>query len=91
VKDAIGREWQLSTIQFDFNLPERFDMTFIGEAVSRTDRSWFIALCGQPGTFLWRIDRTLCGRLPRLGFLPSRPLLIPLPTGIWDYAWKNCR
>ena len=31
VHDAIGREWQLSTIQFDFNQPERFDMTYIGE------------------------------------------------------------
>jgi threonyl-tRNA synthetase len=30
IKDALGREWQLSTIQFDFNLPERFDMTYIG-------------------------------------------------------------
>ena len=29
VKDAIGREWQCSTLQFDFNLPERFDMSFI--------------------------------------------------------------
>ncbi len=31
IKDAIGREWQMSTIQFDFNLPERFDMTYVGE------------------------------------------------------------
>jgi threonyl-tRNA synthetase len=31
VLDAIGREWQMSTIQFDFNLPERFDLTYIGE------------------------------------------------------------
>ena len=31
VRDALGREWQLSTIQFDFNLPERFDLTYIGE------------------------------------------------------------
>lgn len=30
VKDALGREWQMTTIQFDFNLPERFDMNFIG-------------------------------------------------------------
>jgi threonyl-tRNA synthetase len=29
IKDAIGREWQLSTVQFDFNEPERFDMTFV--------------------------------------------------------------
>lgn len=31
IKDALGREWQCTTIQFDFNLPERFDMTYIGE------------------------------------------------------------
>ena len=30
VKDAIGREWQMTTIQFDFNLPERFDLTYVG-------------------------------------------------------------
>lgn len=30
IKDAIGREWQLGTIQFDFNLPERFNLTYIG-------------------------------------------------------------
>ena len=29
IKDAIGREWQLSTVQFDFNLPERFKLTFV--------------------------------------------------------------
>jgi threonyl-tRNA synthetase len=31
IKDAIGREWQMSTIQFDFNLPDRFDLSYIGE------------------------------------------------------------
>ena len=31
IKDALSREWQCTTIQFDFNLPERFDMNFIGE------------------------------------------------------------
>jgi threonyl-tRNA synthetase len=31
IKDALGRAWQCTTIQFDFNLPERFDMTFIGK------------------------------------------------------------
>ena len=33
IKDAIGREWQLSTVQFDFNLPEIFKMTFSDELV----------------------------------------------------------
>ena len=31
INDALGREWQMTTIQFDFNLPERFDMVYIGE------------------------------------------------------------
>ena len=31
IKDALGREWQMSTIQFDFNLPERFGMSYIGK------------------------------------------------------------
>ncbi len=30
IKDALGRSWQCSTIQFDFNLPERFDLTYVG-------------------------------------------------------------
>ncbi len=30
IKDALGREWQMSTIQFDFNIPERFDLTYVG-------------------------------------------------------------
>ena len=31
IKDALGREWQLSTIQFDFNLPEKFDLSYVGD------------------------------------------------------------
>jgi threonyl-tRNA synthetase len=31
IKDCLGREWQCSTLQFDFNLPERFDMTFVNK------------------------------------------------------------
>jgi threonyl-tRNA synthetase len=31
VKDALGREWQLGTVQLDYNLPERFDLTYIGD------------------------------------------------------------
>ena len=31
VKDALGREWQLGTIQIDYNLPQRFDLTYVGE------------------------------------------------------------
>jgi threonyl-tRNA synthetase len=34
-EDAIGREWQCSTVQLDFNLPERFDMNYVAEAGDR--------------------------------------------------------
>jgi threonyl-tRNA synthetase (EC 6.1.1.3)/Ser-tRNA(Thr) hydrolase (EC 3.1.1.-) len=37
IKDAIGRFWQCSTIQFDFNLPERFDMEYVGPDTKDTD------------------------------------------------------
>ena len=39
--DAIGRTWQLSTIQFDFNLPERFDMTWM-RVIPVLDSTWSI-------------------------------------------------
>jgi threonyl-tRNA synthetase len=35
VRDAIGRHWQLSTIQYDFNLPERFDLEYVGDDGAR--------------------------------------------------------
>jgi threonyl-tRNA synthetase len=39
VRDAIGRKWQLSTIQYDFNLPERFDLTYVGRTTPASGRS----------------------------------------------------
>jgi threonyl-tRNA synthetase len=45
IKDAIGREWQMSTIQFDFNLPERFDLTYVGEDGRSTGPTWCTARC----------------------------------------------
>ena len=51
ISDAIGREWQLTTIQFDFNLPERFDISYIAED-------------GQP-TRPYMIHRALLGSLER--------------------------
>ena len=67
VKDAIGREWQLSTIQFDFNEPERFDLTYIGED-GQPHRPYHDPPRpdGQHGTVLWHPDRTLRWRIPGL-------------------------
>ena len=38
VRDCIGREWQLGTVQLDYNLPERFDLEYIGADNKRTGR-----------------------------------------------------
>lgn len=45
IKDCLGREWQCGTIQLDFQMPERFDLTYIGEDGENTDLLCFIELC----------------------------------------------
>ena len=69
IKDAIGREWQTTTIQFDFNLPERFDMTYIGED-GKKHRPYMVhrALLGSLERFfgIWSSimpERFRCGSL----------------------------
>lgn len=53
IKDVIGREWQCSTLQFDFNLPKRFDMTFMNEA-GKEEMPYFLhrALFGSMERFI---------------------------------------
>jgi len=43
--DAIGRPWQLTTVQFDFNLPARFELEFVGEDGARHQPLMVIARC----------------------------------------------
>ena len=65
VRDAIGREWQCSTVQFDFNLPERFQLRYIGEdGVEHQPYMVHRALFGSVGAVLWRPHRTLWRCLP---------------------------
>ena len=65
IKDALGREWQMTTIQFDFNEPERFDLTYVGRgrhaepAVHGAPRAARLA-----GALLRRAHRALRRRLP---------------------------
>lgn len=65
IKDAIGREWQTSTIQFDFNLPERFDMTYIGED-GRKHRPFMVhrALLGSIERFFGILTEHYAGAYP---------------------------
>ena len=68
IKRRLGRRWQCSTIQVDFNLPERFDLTYVGEDGSRDHRPVMMhrALLGLAGALLRHPDRALRRRLPAL-------------------------
>ncbi|HPL92687.1 MAG TPA: threonine--tRNA ligase [bacterium] len=65
LKDAIGRTWQCSTLQFDFNLPERFDLTFINDK-GETERPYMLhrALLGSFERFIGVMIENFAGALP---------------------------
>jgi threonyl-tRNA synthetase len=78
VQDAIGRPWQLSTVQFDFNLPERFDLTYIGED-GAPHRPYMIhrALLGSMERFFGVLLEHHSGALP-VWLAPVQAVLIPI-------------
>ncbi len=86
VKDAIGREWQLSTIQFDFNLPERFDLTYIGED-GHTHRPYMIhrALLGSLERFFGILIEHYAGAFP-VWLSPLQVMIIPIADRHIGYA-----
>lgn len=65
VKDAISREWQCSTLQFDFNLPERFDMSFINDK-GKKERPYMLhrALFGSFERFIGVLIEHYAGAFP---------------------------
>ncbi len=77
-RDAIGREWQMSTVQFDFNLPERFDMTYIG-ADGQEHRPYMVhrALLGSLERFFGILIEHYAGAFP-LWLAPVQAVLIPV-------------
>ena len=86
VKDAIGREWQLSTIQFDFNEPERFDLTYIGED-GQPHRPYMIhrALLGSLERFFGVLIEHYAGAFP-VWLSPVQAAMIPIADRHLDYA-----
>lgn len=88
VKDAIGREWQVSTIQFDFNLPERFDMTYVGED-GKPHRPYMVhrALLGSIERFFGILIEHYAGAFP-LWLAPEQARLLPLTENQLEYARK---
>jgi threonyl-tRNA synthetase len=88
IKDAIGREWQLSTIQFDFNLPERFDLVYIGED-GQPHRPYMVhrALLGSLERFFGVLIEHYAGAFP-VWLSPMQAALIPIADRHIDYARK---
>lgn len=78
VKDAIGRWWQCSTVQVDFNFPERFDMTY-RTADNAEERPWMLhrALFGSIERFLGILIEHTTGNLP-LWLAPVQAVVVPI-------------
>lgn len=88
IKDALDRAWQCTTIQFDFNLPERFDMTYIGEDNSE-HRPFMIhrALLGSLERFFGVLIEHYAGNFP-LWLAPVQVEVIPISENHFGYAKK---
>ena len=86
LKDAIGREWQCGTIQMDMNLPERFDISYIGEDGEK-HRPVMLhrALFGSIERFLGILLEDTAGRLP-LWLSPEQVKVLPIASDVNDYA-----
>jgi threonyl-tRNA synthetase len=91
VRDALGREWQLSTIQFDFTLPERFDLTYIGED-GQEHRPYMIhrALLGSMERFMGVLIEHYAGAFP-VWLAPVQVVLIPIADRHIPYAQEVAR
>ncbi|ADY14694.1 threonine--tRNA ligase [Sphaerochaeta globosa] len=86
IKDAIGREWQLSTVQFDFNEPERFDMTFVDkDGVEKRPYMIHRALLGSIERFFGVLIEHYAGAFPPW-LSPEQIKLIPVGENFFDYA-----
>lgn len=86
VKDGLGREWQLSTIQFDFILPDRFDLKFVGED-GQEHRPYMIhrALVGSMERFMGVLVEHYAGAFP-VWLAPVQAVIIPIADRHLAYA-----
>ncbi|MCQ2195216.1 MAG: threonine--tRNA ligase [Paludibacteraceae bacterium] len=88
VKDAIGRRWQLGTIQVDYNLPERFELEYVGED-NQKHRPVMIhrAPFGSMERFVAVLIEHTGGKFP-LWLTPEQVVVLPISEKYNDYAHK---
>jgi threonyl-tRNA synthetase len=86
VKDAIGREWQMSTIQFDFNLPERFELAYTG-GDGKEHRPYMVhrALLGSLERFFGVLVEHYAGAFP-LWLAPEQIRVLPINDKVMPAA-----
>jgi len=86
VEDAIGRTWQLTTVQFDFNLPERFQLEYIGED-NKPHRPVMIhrALFGSMERFFGVLIEHYAGAFP-MWLAPVQVAVLPITDRVNEYA-----
>ena len=86
VKDALGRSWQLGTIQVDYNLPERFQLEYIG-ADNAKHRPVMIhrAPFGSMERFIGVLTEHCAGKFP-LWLTPEQYVILPVSDKYLDYA-----
>ncbi|WP_278625680.1 threonine--tRNA ligase [Parabacteroides gordonii] len=91
VKDAIGRRWQLGTIQVDYNLPERFELEYTGED-NKKHRPVMIhrAPFGSMERFVAVLIEHTGGKFP-LWLTPDQVCIMPISEKFNDYAWDIAR
>ena len=86
VKDALGRPWQCTTVQFDFNLPERFDITYVGDD-NRPHRPFMVhrALLGSLERFFGVLIEHHAGAFP-MWLAPVQARVVPVADRFQSYA-----
>ncbi len=86
VRDAIGRKWQLGTIQVDYNLPKRFELTYIGEDNAKhTPVMIHRAPFGSMERFIAVLTEHCAGKFP-LWLAPVQVKILPISDKFMDYA-----
>ena len=89
--DAIGRPWQLSTVQFDFNLPQRFELAYVGEDGSRHQPLMVHrALWGSVERFFGVLIEHYAGAFPAW-LAPVQAAVLPVSGKFSDYAQNVAR
>ena len=88
VKDALGRRWQLGTIQVDYNLPERFDLEYTGED-NQKHRPVMIhrAPFGSMERFVAVLIEHTAGKFP-LWLAPDQVVILPVSERFNDHAYE---